>query len=113
MKAFINQFRAALHHGRGSKYTREKNFNLALVHFQAAAKYAKDSDGQASVALEIECIARTLVRLGDYVNAKQNAEESLRLYNLEEAPGPLIEECIRRVRELIKILDARGGPEER
>jgi hypothetical protein len=95
--------RAAWHHGRGSKYTREKNFNLALEHFQAAAKYAMNSNGQACVALEIECIARTFAQLGDYVSAKQNAEESLRLYNLA-ARGPVIDESLVRVRELIKII---------
>jgi uncharacterized protein HemY len=104
MKAFINQMRAALHHGRGSKYTREKNFKRALVHFQAAAKYAKNSNGQASVALEIECIARAFVRLGDYVEAKQNAEESLRLYRLESS-GPVFDESIRRVGEFIKSIE--------
>jgi len=111
MKAFINQMRAALHHGRGSKYTRKKNFKLALEHFQAAAKYAVNSNGQACVALEIECIARTFARLGDSVKAKQNAEESLRLYKLE-APGPAIDESIKRVSELVKILEARGGQAE-
>jgi hypothetical protein len=103
MRGFINQIRAACHHGRGSKYTREKNFNLALKHFQAAAKYAMNSNGHACVALELECIARTFARLGDNVRAKQNAEESLRLYNLE-ARGPVRDESIVRVRELIKII---------
>ena len=81
-------------------------------HFQAAAKYAMNSNGQACVALEIECIALTFVRLGDVIQAKQNAEESLRLYNLE-APGPFINESIRRVSELVKILEAGGGQENR
>ena len=107
MKAFINHMRAGWHHGLGSKYTRQKNFKLALDHFQAAAKYAINSNGQACVALEIECIARAFARLGDSVKAKQNAEESLRLYKLE-APGPALDESIRRVGELIKILEARG-----
>ena len=104
MKAFINQLRAALHHGRGSKYTREKNFKLALVHFEAAAKYARNSNGQASVALEIECIARAFVRLGDLGKAKQNAEESLRLYHLE-GHGHVFDESIKRVGELIKSIE--------
>jgi uncharacterized protein HemY len=104
MKGFVNQIRAALHHGRGGKYTREGNFKLALDHFQAAAKYAMNSNGQACVALEIECIARTFARLGDSEKAKQNAEESLRLYQLDP-PGPVIDESIRRVRELIKIIE--------
>ena len=108
MKGFINQIRAALHHGRGGKYTREKNFKLALEHFQAAAKYAMNSDGYASVALETECIAHTFVRLGDSVKAKQNAEESLRLYKLE-APGPVIDESIRRVEDLIEGLEETRG----
>src|SRR6266508_3121334 len=101
MKAFINHMRAGWHHGLGSKYTRQKNFKLALDHFQAAAKYAINSNGQACVALEIECIARAFARLGDSVKAKQNAEESLRLYKLE-APGPALDESIRRVSELKK-----------
>ena len=96
-----------MHHGRGSKYTRQKNFKLALDHFQAAAKYAMRSNGQACVALEIECIARTFTRLGDSVKAKQNAEESLRLYKLE-APEPAIDDSIKRVSELIKTLEAQG-----
>ena len=108
MMRFIYQIRAALHHGRGGKYTREKNFKLALEHFQAAAKYAMNSDGYASVALETECIARTFVRLGDSVKAKQNAEESLRLYKLQ-APGPTLDESIRRVEELIKTLEEEKG----
>ena len=103
MRAFLNQIRSGWHHGRGSKYTREKNFKLALEHFQAAAKYAMNSNGLACVALEIECIARTFARLGDNVRARQNAEESLRLYNLA-ARGPVIEQSIMRVSELIKIL---------
>jgi hypothetical protein len=106
MKGFINQIRAAWHHGRGSKYTREKNFELALNHFQAAAKYAMNSNGHACVALEIECIARAFAHLGDSVKAKQNAEESLRLYKLEP-PGPALDESIRRVSELIKSLEAK------
>jgi uncharacterized protein HemY len=105
MKSFINQIRAALHHGRGGKYTREGNFKLALDHFEAAAKYAMKSNGQACVALEIECIARTYTRLGDSVKAKQNAEESLRLYKIQ-SPSPAIDESIRRVTELITILEA-------
>ena len=112
MKGFLNQMRAALHHGRGSKYTRKKNFTLALVHFQTAAKYAKNSNGQASEALEIECIARAFVRLGDYVKAKQNAEESLRLYNLEGS-GPVFDESVRRVRELIESIEPKEGRPER
>lgn len=104
MKAFINQMRAAWHHGRGSKFTRHKNFKLALVHFQAAVQYAKESNDQASVALELECVARAFVRLGDYVNGKHYAEESLRLYLLEDT-GPLIDGCLRRVRALIQSLE--------
>jgi uncharacterized protein HemY len=95
-------------HGRGLKYTRQKNFKLALDHFQAAAKYAMKSNGQSCVALEIECIARTFAGLGDSVKAKQNAEESLRLYKLE-APGPAIDESIKRISELIKALEGQGG----
>jgi uncharacterized protein HemY len=77
-----------------------------LDHFQAAGKYAMNSNGQACVALEIECVARAFDHLGDSVKAKQNAEESLRLYKLE-APQPAIDESIRRVSELIKILEAK------
>jgi tetratricopeptide (TPR) repeat protein len=110
MKAFINQIRAAIHHGRGSKYTRQKNFKLALEHFQAAAKYAINSNGQASVALEIECIARTFARLGDFVKAKENAQESLRLYNLE-APGSAIDESIGRVSRLLETLKEKSVPD--
>ena len=111
MRAFAHQILAAIHHGRGSKYTRQKHFKLALEHFQAAAKYAMNSNSQASLALEIECIARTLVRLGDSVNAKQNAEESLRLYKLEP-PGPAIDESIKRVGDLLKTLEEKEQQEE-
>jgi hypothetical protein len=111
MKRFINQIRAAWHHGRGSKYTRRQDFKLALDHFQAAAKCAMKSNGQACVALEIECIARTFARLGDPVKAKQNAEENLRLYRLE-APQPAIDEGIRRVSELLRNLGEGGGQKE-
>lgn len=107
MKGFINQFIAALHHGRGGKYTKAGNFKLALEHFQAAAKYAMSSNGQACAALEVECVARTFARLGDSVKAKQNAEESLRLYRLE-APGPNIDDGIKRVSELITVLEKPG-----
>jgi len=96
-----------MHHGRGGKYTRQKKFDLALVHFQAAAKYALNSNGQACAALEIECIARTFARLGEYSKARQNAEESLRLYRLE-IPSPIIDESIRRVSELIKFIEAES-----
>jgi hypothetical protein len=110
MKGFINQIRAAWHHGRGSKYTREKNFRLALDHFRAAAKYAANSNGQASVALETECIARAFSRLGDSVKAKESAEESLRLYKLEA--GSALNESIRRVGELLKLVQTGSGEEE-
>jgi uncharacterized protein HemY len=109
MKGLINQIRAAWHHGRGSKYTRQKNFTSALDHFQAAAKYAASSNGHASVALETECIARSFSRLGDSVKAQESAEESLRLYRLE---GPTLNESIRRVGELIKFLQTGSGEEE-
>jgi hypothetical protein len=67
-----------------------------------------NSEGYGSVALETECIARTLVRLGDSVKAKQNAEESLRLYKLE-VPSPVINQSIRRVEDLIRALEEEKG----
>jgi hypothetical protein len=111
MKGFINQIRVAWHHGRGSKYTREKNFRSALDHFQVAAKYAANSNGHASVALETECIARSFFRLGDSVKAKESAEESLRLYKLDVGSA-LINESIRRVGELLKLVETGSGEEE-
>jgi tetratricopeptide (TPR) repeat protein len=107
MRKFINQIRAAWHHGKGSKYTRKGNFGLALYHFQTALKFATNSDNQASVALEVECIARTFMRLGDYVKAKENAEECLSLYN-KQGSGPAFAEGITRVTELLKIIDQKA-----
>lgn len=106
MTKFINQLRASWHHGKGSKYTRKGNYQLALHHFQAALEYATISDNQASMPLEAECIARTFMRLGDYVNAKQSAEKSLSLYRLQGS-GSSFDEGIKRVTELLKILEQK------
>ncbi|MEW6068542.1 MAG: hypothetical protein AB1610_09680 [Nitrospirota bacterium] len=106
MTKFINQLRSAWHHGKGSKYTRKGNYQLALHHFQAALEYATRSDNQASIPLETECIARSFMRLGDYVNAKQNAEKSLSLYKLQGS-GTAFDEGIKRVTELLKIIEQK------
>ena len=107
MKKFISQLRSAWHHGKGSKYTRRGNFKLALNHFQAALKYSMLSDNEASVPLEMECVARTLVRLGEYEQAKKYADESLILY--KKLHGPIFDDGAKRISELLTIVGKEKG----
>ena len=108
MKKFISQIRSGCHHGKGSKYTRKGNFELALIHFQAALKYAMLSDDEAYVPLEMECVARTLVRLGNYKEAEEYAKQSLNSYK-QQGSGRAFDEGVKRVAELIKIIEKRGS----
>jgi tetratricopeptide (TPR) repeat protein len=104
MSKYLNHLLSAWKHGKGSKYTRNKDYNAALKYFQAALKYAMNADKQELIALETECIARTYLLLGDYINAKKSAVESLNLYNTLDI-CPVFANCIKRVNELLELLD--------
>jgi hypothetical protein len=109
MKKFVLQFIGSCHHGKGSKYTRRRDFKRALEHFRAALEYASRSDDISSIPLEMECIARTLVRLGDYGRAKEFASESLVRYRkLQRATGDIFHQSANRVTELLEVIERRG-----
>ena len=103
----ISQIKSGRHHGRGSKYTRNGNFELALSHFKTALKFALLSGNDALVPLEMECVARTLVRIGDYEQAQKYANDSYCLYKKFQGEGPVFDESIKRVEELLTLIERR------
>ena len=108
MKKLISQVIGGWHHGKGSKNSRKGNYDLALKHFQAALKYAMQSNNEASLPLEMECIARTYVRLGNYEQAQKYAQDSLSKYKKFQKTGNIFEACVGRVTELLRIIEKRG-----
>jgi tetratricopeptide (TPR) repeat protein len=109
MKRLVFQTVSGWHHGRGSKYSRKGNFEMALKHYRSALEYASRSDNEGSIVVEMECIARTLVRLGDYEQAESYATKSLTLYKTLESAGAIFTAGANRVTELIKVIQNRGS----
>jgi len=107
MKRMVFHVISGWHHGRGSKSTRKGNFKMALKHFRAALEYASRSDNEASIPVEMECIARTLVRLRDYEQAEKYATESLSLYKKLQCAGSIFNAGASRLTELIKVIQKR------
>jgi len=107
MRKFVNQLIASWHHGKGYKFTKKGNHGAALHHFQLALNHAIKSEDQAKVALEIECVARTYLRLGDYFNARLHAEKCYHLYEKLENYGPVIVDALKRVTELLQFLEQK------
>jgi len=110
MKKLIFQIISGWHHGRGSRYTRKGNFEIALKHFRAALEYALHSGNEGSIPVEMECIARTLLRLRDYEQAEKYATESLKLYKKLQWAGGIFDAGANRVTELIKAIEKRELP---
>jgi tetratricopeptide (TPR) repeat protein len=107
MRKLIFQIISGWHHGRGGKYTRKGNFELALKHFRAALEYASRSDNEASIPVEMECIARTLVRLRNYEQAEKYATESLNQYKRLRRRGRIFDESADRVKKLLEVIEKR------
>jgi tetratricopeptide (TPR) repeat protein len=111
MKKFIlqliSQIKCGRHHGRGLKYTRNGNVELALNHFKTALKFALLSGNDGIVPLEMECVARTLVRIGDYGQAQKYANDSYHLYKKFQGAGPVFDESIKRLEELLTLIERR------
>lgn len=108
MRKFIHQLISAGHHGKGLKYTRKGDFEKALKHFRTALEYALRSDNKGSIPHEMECIARTFVRLKDYEQAQKYATESLSLYKEMQWAGSIFEKCVERVETLLETIEKRG-----
>jgi len=109
IRRFISQVLCGAHHGRGSKYTRKGKHVLALKHFQIALKHALASGAESYVPLEMECVARTHVRLGNYDEAQKYAAQSLDLYKKLQGTAIVFDEGVKRVVELMRKIEGRGS----
>ncbi len=74
--------------GKGNKCTRHNNYEKALFYYEKALTFARKGGNIGSIAITLECIARTYIRLNDQESAIRYAEEGLDLYqkDLKEIP---------------------------
>lgn len=107
MKKLLFQIIGGWHHGRGGKYTRKENFELALKHYKAALDYALRADNQSSIPIEMECISRTFVRLNNYEEAHKYAIESLESFKKLQWAGSIFKASVGRVSALIETIERR------
>ena len=86
------------HHGKGSKFTRKCNHEKALKHFKLALKFVIDSDDDLVIALEMECIARALISLGNRDEAIEYAIKSYDIYKKNENVSKMAKQGMIRIK---------------
>ncbi len=81
MKRLISEIRSSWHHGKGEKYSRKGQQEKALQHFLEALNQAQKTDNEGSIAVELESIGVTYLRLGKYAFAKRYLFQALKVFS--------------------------------
>ncbi len=90
------------HHGKGSKFTREKDYENALEHFKKALTYAVKCKNDGAIPLETECVAHAYLALENYDEALIYAQRCFDLYKRDEMISQLFRNGVVRSENLIE-----------
>jgi tetratricopeptide (TPR) repeat protein len=110
IRQFISAAKAGSHSGKGNKCIRQGKCEAALRHYQLALEYEiKANTGLNPVSLE--CISRTLARLGNYKEALSTAEKIHDIYKQLVPPKQVTIDSIARIERFISALKAENKDE--
>jgi tetratricopeptide (TPR) repeat protein len=99
----ISSLKSSWFLGKGSKAFNNGYYKKALRYFLYALENAKKTDSSAEVAVRMEAIAETYLKLDDYNKARSYAYESLEIYNkfLSNDNRGVFKKAINRVKKLL------------
>ena len=81
MKHFISQIRSGWHHGKGKKYSSKGQQEKALQHFLKALNQAQKTDNEGLIAVELESVGITYLKLGKYAFARRYLLQALKVFS--------------------------------
>jgi len=96
------------HIGKGSKYDKKGNYDLAIKHYYLALEYhRKTAPKERPTGIE-EMLAWSYAKLNDFVKAKIYAENALAIYlryQDENKPKDFFSESANRMKKLLKDIE--------